>query len=299
MNGLPRRLLVTVVGTTVLLALCACTQPLAQSSAIDPLPLSGPWAFHPGDDLAWATPAFDDHDWVHLYVPGSWRRQGFDDLRGMAWYRLHVGSLIPAEETLGVTLGKIDSAYELYVGGRRLGGVGALPPNPRAEYDRHRTYSIPATAREPDGSVVLALRVWRDPQKISTAAGPVEGPFEIGPLARLIEREKLAEAQQLALVLLFLLVAVYHLTLRLRLGSGTDYAWFGVMAVLAAGYGFLRTQWKYLVLDDFVILKKIEHMALWLIPAAILQFLWVFFKEPVPRWLRVAQIVLVVGAFTS
>jgi len=292
------RLLLTGAAIAMLPALGACAQRSLQSSSLDARPISGTWAFQPGDDLAWAAPDFDDHRWARVQVPGSWRRQGFEQVTDMAWYRLHVPTLSAAEETLGLTLGKIDSAYEVYVGGRRLGGVGALPPNPRAEYDRHRTYAIPIAARERDGSVVVALRVWRDPGKISTSAGPVEGPFEIGPLARLIEREKLAEAQQLALVLLFLLVAIYHLTLRVRLGSGTDYAWFGVMALLAAVYGFLRTQWKYLLLDDFLVLKKIEHMALWLIPAAILQFLWVFFKEPVPRWLRVAQIVLVAGAFT-
>lgn len=272
MNPSRIRLSVIVVQTAVLLALGACIRGPTPSSPLEPRPLAGPWAFQPGDDVTWATPEFDDHGWRRLHVPGSWRRQGFGELTGMAWYRLRVPSPWPTEEALGLTLGKIDSAYELYVGGRWLGGVGTLPPNSRAEYDRHRTYSIPAAAREPDGSVVLALRVWRDPRKISTAAGPVEGSFEIGPLARLIEREKLAEAGQLALVLLFLLVA--------------------------AVYGFLRTQWKYLVLDDFLVLKKIEHLVLWLIPATILQFVWVFFKEPAPRWLRLTQIVLVVGAVT-
>ena len=294
MNRPGLRLLVTVVATGALLAAAACAKNADASLAVRPL--SGHWAFHPGDDPAWAARAFDDRAWTRLHVPGSWKRQGFPELTGMAWYRLRVPSPWPADEALGVTLGKIDSAYELYAGGRRVGGIGALPPTPRAEYDRHRTYSIPFVSREPDGSVVLALRVWRDPRKISTAAGPVEGPFEIGPLARLIERDKLSEAHQLALVLVFLVVAIYHLSLRVRLGSGADYAWFGVLALLAVVYGFLRTQWKYLVLDDFLVLKKIEHMALWLIPATILQFLWALFGEPHPRWLRVAQTLLVAGA---
>jgi len=292
-----RRLRVIVAETAMLLWLAACMNAQAPAPALEPRSLAGQWAFHPGDDPGWAAPGVDDRGWARVTVPGSWRRQGFDQLTGIAWYRLRVPSALPAEDVLGVTLGKVDSAYELYVGGRLLGGVGALPPASRAEYDRHRTYSIPPSAREPDGSVVLALRVWRDPQKISTAAGPVEGPFEIGPLSRLVEREKLAEAGQLALVLLFLLVAIYHLSLRIRLGSGTDYAWFGALALLAAIYGFLRTQWKYLLFDDFLVLKKIEHLALWLIPATMLQFLWVFFKQPHPRWLRLTQLVLGIGAF--
>jgi len=256
------------------------------------------WAFHPGDDLTWARPAFDDHAWTRLRVPGSWRRQGFETFAGIAWYRLDVASRWPSNEVLGLTLGKIDSAYELYVGGRRLGGVGSLPPASRMEYDRHRTYLIPSDLRNADGSVAIALRVWRDPGKISTAAGPVEGPFEIGPLAQLIERDKLVDARELALVFVFLAVAVYHLSLRLRLGQGDDYLWFGILAVLAAVYGFLRTQWKYLLIDDFIVLKRIEHVVLWLIPATIAQFLWIFFAERRPRWIRWVQYLALAGAAT-
>jgi hypothetical protein len=29
-------------------------------------PLDGPWQFHPGDDPAWASPDYDDSQWVRL-----------------------------------------------------------------------------------------------------------------------------------------------------------------------------------------------------------------------------------------
>jgi len=121
MNRPVLRLLVTVVTTGALLAAAACAKNADASLAVRPL--SGHWAFHPGDDPAWAAPAFDDRAWTRLHVPGSWKRQGFPELTGMAWYRLRVPSPWPADEALGVTLGKIDSAYELYAGGRRVGGA--------------------------------------------------------------------------------------------------------------------------------------------------------------------------------
>jgi hypothetical protein len=86
----------------------------------------------------------------------------------------------PADQPLALALGKIDSAYEVYVGGRRLGGAGRLPPSPAMEYDRHRLFVVPASTREPDGSLVVALRVWRADGKSAGAAGPVEGRFELG-----------------------------------------------------------------------------------------------------------------------
>lgn len=295
MAGPWRRRLLAVSWTVLALGVPACAE-APDAHLRDPRSLAGPWAFHPGDDPAWAGPGFDDSGWGRIRVPGSWRRQGFDQLTGIAWYRRRVPAAWAGPGTIGVTLGKIDSAYELYVGGRHLGGVGALPPSPRMEYDRHATYTIPAEAREPDGSLVLALRVWREPRKRSSAAGPVEGPFAIGPVDRLLERQQVAEARTGALLLLFALLALYNIGLRVQLGSGSDYLWFGILALLTALYGFLRTQWKYLVLDDFVVLKKVEHLVIWLLPAVATQFLWVFFKEPRPRWLRAVQLLLVAGA---
>ena len=66
--------------------------------------LNGPWKFHPGDDIRWASPEFDDSSWTTMdlkpvasdiakagngYVPG-WTARGFPGLSGYAWYRLRV-----------------------------------------------------------------------------------------------------------------------------------------------------------------------------------------------------------------
>jgi len=287
------RVRVGAVPAAVLLMAAACAGTVSQSASAEPRSLAGLWAFQPGDDPAWAEPGFDDRSWTRLRVPGSWRRPGYNYLSGIAWYRLRVPPVWPGQETLGLTLGRIDSAYELYAGGQRLGGVGALPPRPRIAYDRHHIYALPPGVRQPDGSLVLALRVWRAPQFFSMAAGPIDGPFEIGPLSDLLDRARLAEALDLALVLVFLLVAVGCLAPRGRAGSARDHTWFGILALLAVVYGFLRTQSRDLVLDDFVVLTKIEHGVLWAAPAAILQFLWAFFRQPHPGWLRPVQIAFV------
>lgn len=282
----------------LLAALLAATAACAAAAPEGVVSLAGPWAFHPGDDPRWADPAFDDHGWVRLQVPRSWGRQGFADVFGVAWYRIRVSPSAVAGGAIGVTIGKVDSAYDIFAGGQRLGGVGKTPPAPRMEYDRHGTYSIPASARDGDGSVLIALRVWRADGLSPGAAGPVEGPFEVGPIARLVERAQLVEAAQLALVIVFLLTAAYHIVLGV-LHPGTDeYEWFGVFVIEAACYAFLRTQWKYAWLDDFVALKKAEHLLLYLVPATMLQFAYVYFHQPRPRWAAALQATLVVlGVF--
>lgn len=260
-----------------------------------PLSLARAWRFQPGDDPRWAEPGYDDRQWASLQVPKSWGRQGFDHVHGLAWYRTRLSLPWPDDEPVGLVLGKIDSAYEVYVGGRRLGGVGRLPPAPEMQYDRHRIYVVPPSAREPDGTVHIALRVWRADGKSAGAAGPVEGPFEIGPLSRVIQRDLLAEAGQLALVLLFAAAGVFHLGLRVLRTGTAAYGWFGLLALQSAVYAFLRTQWKYLLVDDFVLLKKVEHLMIYLVPATFLQFLWVFFDRPMPRPIRVLQAAVLVA----
>jgi diguanylate cyclase (GGDEF)-like protein len=282
-----------VLGVLVVL-LCGTACRLAPAGET-PRPLAGPWKFHLGDDPVWAQPETDDRAWTDLQVPKSWGRQGFDHIFGLAWYRSRVSLPWPANEPVALALGKIDSAYEVYVGGRRLGGVGQLPPSPVMEYDRHRIYIVPASTREPDGSIVIALRVWRADGKSAGAAGPVEGPFEVGPIGPILERDKLAEAAQLALVLLFVGVAVFHLVLRMLQPEAAAYGWFGLLALESAVYAFLRTQWKYMLFDDFVTLKKVEHLMIFLVPVTFLQFLWVFFGRPVPRGIRLLQVGLLGG----
>ena len=103
--------------------------------------LAGPWAFHAGDDPRWAAPDFDDADWQRRPLRSGYQRAETTD--GFAWYRRTLdlsphrpmSAIERAGLHLGMTLGKVDSAYELYAGGLWVGGVGALPPDPRINYE--------------------------------------------------------------------------------------------------------------------------------------------------------------------
>lgn len=259
-------------------------------------PLAGLWAFRPGDDLRWAEPDFDDRSWPRLYVPRSWARQGHADLYGFAWYRVRVPARWPASEALGLTLGKVGSAYEVFAGGTRLGGVGRLPPNPVVDFDRHVTYAMPSTARSPDGSVVIALRVWRAPEQGIGTTGPFEGRFEIGPLAEVVARTERAEIDLLVVVIVLFMAAVYHLLLAALHPGAHEYGWFGLLVLEAAIYGLLRSQLKYALGLDFVLLKKAEHVTLCLVPPTLIQVVFLHLREPCPRWTAAIYLPLLAAA---
>jgi signal transduction histidine kinase len=258
----------------------------------EPTSLAVPWRFHPGDDPTWAARDLDDTQWPQLQIARPWALQGYADVVGFAWYRLTVrlpSSEAPEDRRLGVRMGRFISAYELYAGGRPLGGVGSLPPTPREDYDRQRIYPIPAAAVDPSGRLVLAVRVWRNPNLPWPTGGPDGGRFRIGHIEDLTRDQLATEFPYVILGFVFVVVGLYHGWLfRLR-RERTEYLWFSLFALDCAFYILLRTQWKYVLTDRFLLLKELEYFFLYLIPPLNLQFLWTALDEPRPRWLRLYQ----------
>lgn len=264
------------------------TAPLLRPDRVESL--AGSWRFRAGDQSAWAGSRYDDSSWSTVQVPTGWGRKG--PRAAMAWYRLDLqvegmpGKPPQDPWRLALLLGKVDSAYEVYAGGRLLGGVGRLPPDPSPEYDRHRIIPIPRSAVSADGRLVVALRVWKMPETHTHVGGPVEGPFLAGPIEELTRREVTAELPDLVFAAVFLLAGLIHLEIWLGRRERREYLWFALVALDTAAYTFLRTQWKYSVSDDFLALKKAEHLLLYLGAASFVQFLWPVLGRAVGPWLR-------------
>lgn len=156
------------------------------------LPLDGPWKFHIGDDPRWASPTFNDAAWVTQslaapadandgdqgithFAPG-WAAQGFKGYQGFAWYRIHVDDALLARGDVAI-LGPAmaDSAYEIYVGGKLIGGIGRFSGTAPLAYAIHPAmFAIP----QAHGPLVIAVRVWMGPW----AAGPRSGGMRVAPI---------------------------------------------------------------------------------------------------------------------
>jgi hypothetical protein len=125
----------------------------------DAVPLEGAWAFHTGDDPAWASPAIDDSTWHQITAEDTWGSQGFYGYTGFAWYRYHL-TIDPTTGTtkdLALLIPGIDDAYELYWNGRLIGSNGKLPPN-AVWYISQPPQTFGMGHIE---SGVLAIRVWK------------------------------------------------------------------------------------------------------------------------------------------
>lgn len=155
--------------------------------------LTGPWAFHIGDDPAWSSPGFDDRSWESVdlsaaagshdadvglsgYVKG-WGARGHHGVSGYGWYRIHLQVNTPAGQELEIEgPPAVDSAYQIFWNGRLLGGVGSFfnSSSPRVFSIQPRVFAV--SARDTD---VLAIRVWMGPWDLADSQG---GGMRIAPI---------------------------------------------------------------------------------------------------------------------
>jgi diguanylate cyclase (GGDEF)-like protein len=148
------------------------------------VPLNGPWQFHPGDDLAWASPAFDSSGWEQLSAARPWGSQGHGQLTGFAWYRCSF-RLIAAPgitERFSLLVPKIHDSYEIYWNGSLIGRNGRLTPSPVWYLSEPAQVFDLGPVKDPGHAEqgVLAVRVWRAPL-LSDDSGELGG-FDTAPL---------------------------------------------------------------------------------------------------------------------
>ncbi|HLP09161.1 MAG TPA: beta galactosidase jelly roll domain-containing protein [Opitutaceae bacterium] len=123
--------------------------------------LDGTWRFAVGDDPARAAEEFDDSRWAKIEVPATWQDEGYRDYSGFAWYRKTFSMPSGYENrSLILSLGRIDDTDEVFVNGRRVGGLGQFPPEYRSAYDERRVYVVPPEILHPKEDNVVAVRVF-------------------------------------------------------------------------------------------------------------------------------------------
>lgn len=264
-----------------------------------PRSLEGPWSLAPETDpvdiARYALPGVDTGDWTRIQVPTGFGRRDID--AEIAWFRRTLeieGEL--GDVSLALAIGRVDSAYEVFANGRRLGGVGAFPPDPRIDYDRIHIYTIPTSVVDAQGRVTIALRIWKSPTTRGTVGAPYEGPFLFGAKEDVLRIDVRRDLPQLFLALMYLLIGLFHLELFRRRTIQRDYLWFGLLAVVIGVRGFLLTQWKFqLWSGGFLVFKEIEHLMVYLSLPLFIQLLWPLFGETIHRGLKGVQVLCCVA----
>lgn len=304
MRNLITLLISLVLGSALAWADRAETPRLSLANMQETYSLAGDWQFHPGDDLGWASPTYNDSNWVDRGMPERWPIGGFPEFEQFGWYRLTLKFDVNMSEArdnlsnLGVRIGKVLSAYELYAGGKLIGGVGKLPPLSEINHDRTRVFPVPVSAIAEDGTLVLAMRVWGGSElAVSTwGGGPYEGSFRIGNYARLLQMSFISEVPGLMASVLFLGFGFYHIYLYRRNRQLQTYLWYGFMAVDIGVYGLMLNQWRYRMDWSFISYEKLEFGTIYLFPALSIAMVWSLLGRRVGPLLRLYQCSFIVLA---
>ena len=128
------------------------------------LSLSGSWKIHLGDNGSWAAPTLDDEGWDTLVLPGSYAsyaREHGKGSEGFVWVRKKV--LIPGDfkgKDMGIFLGYIAQADEVFFNGEKIGGEDFFPPHEISKWNFPRHYFVPRTAIKAGEANVIAVRIW-------------------------------------------------------------------------------------------------------------------------------------------
>lgn len=256
----------------------------------DPIPLTEGWRFQAGDDPAWAAAGFDDAGWEPRVMPDPWTGAGHPETRQTGWYRLRIdASRLHRFELPAIRLGFVRNAYEVYVDGVHLGGVGRLPPDPLTTHDRVRILPLPAGAG--GGDLVIALRVWAgsDLSVRRTGAGPYAGEVLLGDYPALLSDFYLEQAPLLIFAASFLMWGLYFLYLFTRTPTIRSFLWFGLTAIVLATYLLTQSQAKYALGLPFSTLEKLESSVFFVFLALMIEVTWSVLEQPATRLLRAFQ----------
>lgn len=223
-----------------------------------------------GDNPEYARPSYDDSSWKVISLPSDWT-WFFPGWEGVCWYRIHVRfpSKLPAH-SLGIQLGVISDVDELYFNGVKIASSGSFSPDRRSCYDKIRVYEIPTILIRSGAVNVFALRV---ASLFPSPSGPYAGEFFLGPFMQLQRNLLSREFFTMFFVVLYLAVSLYFGIIFFLHAVEKDNLFFSLATLLSAMYFFFRTQIKYLLSDNFLVMKKIEYIVLFLIFSMFLEFM--------------------------
>ncbi len=223
-----------------------------------------------GDNPEYARRFFDDSSWHVISLPSDWG-QVFPGWQGVCWYRMHVRfpSTLPSH-SLGIQLGVISDVDELYFNGVKIASSGTFPPHRRSCYDKIRIYEIPTTLIRSGAVNVFALRV---ASLFPSPSGPYTGEFFLGPFMQLQRNLLAREFFTMFFVVIYLAVSLYFGIIFFLHAVEKDNLFFSLATLLSAIYFFFRTQIKYLISDNFLVMKKLEYIVLFLIFSLFLEFM--------------------------
>ncbi|RUL65879.1 glycoside hydrolase [Dyella dinghuensis] len=273
--------------------------------------LNGPWKFRAGDDANWANTNVDDASWETVdltplpgahdsdvglsgYVAG-WQARGHGGYIGYGWYRLTLTVNAPAGTELALSgPPDVDSAYQVFLDGHLLGGIGDFSGRTPVAYSiQPHVFNLPASVAS-GHPVVLAIRVFMGPWDIGADdAGGIHIAPAIGERSSVEAQYRLQWLEtvkgyivEVVEAFLFVLLALMSLGVRLFDRPNAAYRWFALALLLVAAYRANQAifyWWQFESIHTFEFVSYVMLVPLCLGAWVLAWRAW--FEVDKPRWL--------------
>jgi hypothetical protein len=258
------------------------------------------WLFAPGDNPAWASPAFDDSGWKTISTTAPLPDAGFHDIP-YAWYRIHI-HLRPGTRNLAVALDSVSGSYEVFVNGIRVGGQGPMSSFLRSGHGALIAYPVPDSVIPSSGAFVLSIRCALNPASgngrgTSTPIFSQSVYLVDQTLAPLLVSYVVAHDSGLAILLcgFGLVVALVSFALYLALRDQHEYLAITVY-LLAASSGMAALIWA--TFDATFLANVVMWTCLCIQNFALIEFVRLVLHLPRSRWLFAIQVISSLAFFT-
>ncbi len=235
--------------------------------AMGPVKLNGDWAFY-WNTLLEAPAGTDKAPSSYIGVPGFWTKYSSAEgeaypSRGYATYHLKV--LLPqTDEELGLSLHDVETAYSLYVNGRKRAYAGTVGVSPEEVVPGYRTNTFSIGYKYPTLDLVIQV------SNFHHRGGGLREVVKLGLERDLQDEHKRNLAVELFLVGSIFIMALYHLSLFALSSKDRTTLFFGLfcliltMRTLVVGQMFAYELFSFL---PWGILHRIEYLTLfWSVP---------------------------------
>jgi hypothetical protein len=238
--------------------------------------LTGEWNFKPIDQMAYASPDYDDSGWERVPVPGQWHVLGIKHVE-TAWYRRNVFIQKKFMKTpISILAPTIADAHEFYFNGIKVGCAGKISPDGSVlkKSSQPGIYAISPDIINYDGDNLIAVRVCDD----VGWGGFVNSRFFIGSTKILTQKflRNIMWKVSISFVLIFL--GAYYLILFLGRRKEIVYFYYALFSTSAGLTLVGTTGLNYLIIDNFWFNHFVLHTGLNILAVFALLFIYTYFE---------------------
>ena len=256
--------------------------------------LSLPWKYHPGDNMEWASPNFDDSDWDTLRTIMKYRTKDYDNWKGIGWFRRVIvidSALI--DKSIAFSMQQY-GASQIYLNGKLVHEFGKVGTSAEDE-EVYQPRRIPITL-ELDSNTVYVLAVRYSNFNILSNkgwygkwlgyAGFVVNLAETNDaFASRIQNEGLAQAVNMGIAGIFLSLAFLYFLLFFFYSMKKENLYYSLFTLLIAvtfASGMLR-RFIHTDISLQIYLSILSSLAIIWVFAAYLAFLYSIFYKQIPK----------------